>query len=167
MPMIALTDVHYPLAGGAIAGCVVIADWADAAACAEYTAAIAELAPYQPGSFYQRELPALRAVLGVVCEPLDAIVVDGYVWLAPGRPGLGAHLHAALGGVIPVIGVAKNRFTGADAIPVVRGDGKRPLHVTAAGMAAADAAAAIQRMHGPHRLPTLLVRADHLCRGLR
>lgn len=163
--MIAICDVHYPAAGGAVAGCVVIERWDDAVAAAERTAAVAELAPYQPGQFYQRELPALRAVLAATPEPLDAIIIDGYVWLGDDRPGLGAHLHAALG--TPVIGVAKNRFVGAAAIPVVRGDSARPLHVTAVGVDTADAAAAIARMHGPHRLPTMLVRADHLCRGRR
>jgi deoxyribonuclease V len=48
---------------------------------------------------------------------------------------------------------------------VVRG-GARPLHVTALGLDAADAAARVAAMHGPYRLPTLLKRADQLARGL-
>ncbi len=66
------------------------------------------VAPYQPGQFFERELPALRAVL---TDPagIALIIVDGYADLDPhGRPGLGAHLHADVN--IPVIGVAKTAF---------------------------------------------------------
>lgn len=46
-----------------------------------------EIAPYQPGEFYRRELPCLLAVLA--CGPVaEVIVVDGYVWLGPERAGL-------------------------------------------------------------------------------
>ena len=42
--------------------------------------------------------------------PLEVIIVDGYVALdAGGRPGLGAHLHAALGASVAVIGVQPQR----------------------------------------------------------
>jgi deoxyribonuclease V len=48
----------------------------------------------------------MRAVLDGV-RGLGLLVVDGYADLDPdGRPGLGAHAHAALG--VPVIGVAKS-----------------------------------------------------------
>jgi len=39
------------------------------------------------------------------------------------------------------------------------------LYVTAAGMRLQEAADRIQRMHGPHRIPTLLKRVDTLARG--
>ncbi|MFY0538676.1 hypothetical protein [Nannocystis pusilla] len=39
-------------------------------------------------------------------------MIDGHVWLGPDRPGLGVHLHRALGEAIPVVGVAKNPFRG-------------------------------------------------------
>lgn len=61
-------------------------------------------------------------------------MVDGYVDLDPGgRPGLGARLHAGLGGGVPVIGVAKTAFrTATHAAQVIRGHSARPLYVTAA-----------------------------------
>lgn len=119
--------------------------------------------PYQPGEFYLRELPPLHAVLDGL-SGLGLLVVDGYADLDPGgRPGLGAHAHAAFG--IPVIGVAKSRFrTATHAVPVVRGSAVRPLFVTAAGMPGAEAAELVRRMAGRHRLPDALRRADTLAR---
>jgi len=160
--MLAIADVHYAGAR-ARAGCVIAADWGDAAPVDERTAEVEVAAEYVPGELYRRELPPLLAVLDGAGS-LDAVIVDAHVWLAPGRPGLGGHLHAALG--IPVVGVAKNEFRGAPSLPVVRGAGARPLWVSAIGLDPADAAARVAAMHGPHRLPTLLLRADHLARGL-
>ena len=140
-------------------------------------------AEYVPGSFYERELPyvlAGLAGLGRVAglaglgEPADAqpgaararaVIIDGYVWLGAGRPGLGAHLHQALGQRTPVIGVAKRRFHGAsDAVAILRGTSQVPLFVTAVGIDVAEVAAGVQRMHGAHRIPTLLKRVDRLSR---
>jgi hypothetical protein len=55
------------------------------------------------------------------CAGLGLLVIDGYADLDPaGRPGLGAHAHAAFG--VPVIGVAKSRFrTASHAVQVLRG----------------------------------------------
>ena len=105
-------------------------------------------------------------MLATLPGPPDLVVVDGYAMLGPDRPGLGAHLHDALGGSIPVVGVAKTAFAGAVAIPVLRGSSAVPLWITAIGIDPAQAAGHVTAMHGPHRLPTLLVRADHLARGL-
>jgi deoxyribonuclease V len=163
--MLAALDVSYGATGGA-AACVLFRRWDDPAEAGHHVALIAEVAPYEPGAFYKRELPCLLAVLGLVSEPLSAVVVDGYVWLsAGGRRGLGAHLFDALGGRVPVVGVAKTTFTGSSfAEPVLRGGSAKPLHVTAAGVEAPVAAGWIRAMHGPHRMPTLLKRADRLCR---
>lgn len=119
-------------------------------------------AGYEPGAFWKRELPLILAVLAD--RPLTAVIVDGYAWLGPDRPGLGAHVHRALG--VPVIGVAKTSFAGAESVaePVLRGVARRPLHVTAAGMPLPDAVRTIASMHGPFRLPTVLRRVDRLCR---
>jgi deoxyribonuclease V len=79
---------------------------------------------------------------------------------------LGAHLYAALGKKVPVIGVAKTRFTAASAARAVRrGSSNRPLYVTAAGIDIETAVQHVQSMHGPYRLPTILKRVDQLCRG--
>jgi deoxyribonuclease V len=97
---------------------------------------------------------------------VDVVIIDGYVWLGGGnKPGLGAHLFQVLGERIPVVGVAKTRLKGADsACEVVRGRSTRPLFITAAGISADRAVQHIRSMHGPYRIPTLLKRADVLCR---
>jgi deoxyribonuclease V len=134
----------------------------------EFQKLIEKVEPYEPGSFYLRELPCLLAALGHLKAPLDTAVIDGYVWLGPeNSPGLGAHLYQALGSKTPVIGVAKSPFKGApNAQRVFRGKSARPLYVTSAGMEPVEAVRKIANMHGPHRIPTLLRRVDRLCRGL-
>ncbi|MCA9678400.1 MAG: endonuclease V [Kofleriaceae bacterium] len=165
--MIAIVDVHYDdAAGTAAAGAVVAAAWTDADARATHRVVVPLAAPYVPGQLYRRELPPLLAVLAELADPLEVVVVDGHAWLGPDRPGLGVHLHRALDGRVAVVGVAKNEFVGAPARPLVRGDGARPLWISAVGLTDDDAAARIASMHGPHRLPTLLVQADHVARGL-
>jgi deoxyribonuclease V len=160
----AAVDVHYPQTGGARAAAVLAADTAFARVLAEHTAVLPQVPPYQPGQFYLRELPPLRAVLENL-SGLRLLVVDGYADLNPGgRPGLGARAHAEFG--IPVIGVAKSRFrTATHAVPVVRGSSARPLFVTSAGMPAADAADLVRSMAGRYRLPDALRRADTLARA--
>jgi deoxyribonuclease V len=165
--MIAITDVHYH-ADAATAALVLAGTWTDAAALAERTVAIPAASPYQPGEFYRRELPALLAVLDAsALPPGTTVIVDGYVWLGEGRPGLGAHLWRALAETHPVVGVAKSRFEGAAAVETFRGRSQRPLFVTSAGLAPSEAAAHVASMHGPSRVPTLVTRADQLARGLR
>lgn len=51
-----------------------------------------------------------------------------------------------------------------DSIPVFRGQSRRPLYITAAGMTIVDAALKIARMHGNHRIPTLLKQVDLVAR---
>jgi deoxyribonuclease V len=156
-------DVHYLESGVARAAAVVTASPAFGPVLAEYTAVLPGVRPYQPGEFYLRELPPLRAVLQQV-RGLRLLVVDGYADLDPaGRPGLGAHAHAEFG--IPVIGVAKSPFrTATHAIPAQRGTSARPLFVTAAGMSRADAADLVRHMAGRFRLPDALRHADALAR---
>ena len=163
--MLACVDVNYE-PRGALAACLVFRSFADPAPAREIVARIDEVAPYEPGAFYRRELPCLLEVLGKVGAPLEAVVIDGYVWLSSdGRPGLGAHLFEALERKVPVIGVAKTAFRGsAFAERLIRGGSSRPLFITAAGVAPSDAVARIRSMHGPHRIPTLLKRVDRLCR---
>ncbi len=162
--MIAAVDVDYR-ERDAVAACVLFRAWNDEIAAGEHIERIHEVQPYQPGQFYKRELPCLLAVLNAVRDPIEAVVVDGYVWLSrDGKPGLGAHLYEALGQTIPVIGVAKTQFLSAPAATVKRGHSDKPLFVTAAGIELDVAAQQIQGMHGEHRLPTLLRRVDRLCR---
>lgn len=129
-------------------------------------------ADYEPGAFWRRELPPLLALLEAHGFAFDAhqagcvLVVDGHAWLRPGQPGLGARLFEALGGRLPVVGVAKTAFDGSPhAARVLRGTSLSPLFVTAAGLDQALAADLVRRLHGLHRMPTLLGRADRLSRG--
>jgi deoxyribonuclease V len=149
-----------------VAACVGFRDWADAAPAMESVTRTAGAPPaYQSGAFYRRELPYVVAALAALAAPPRVVVVDGYVWLGPGRAGLGAHLHAALGGGVEVVGVAKRGFERAvTAIPVLRGTSRQPLFVTATGADVAAVAESVRTMHGPHRIPTLLKRADRLSR---
>ena len=128
------------------------------------TAMVAPGAPYHPGEFFRRELPALRAVIPAGNE-LALIVIDGYVDLDPaGRPGLGAHVRAEYG--VPVIGVAKTAFrTATHAAQVLRGQSRKPLYVTSAGISGAEAARLVTEMAGEYRLPDALKLADRLARG--
>lgn len=163
-------DVHYGGDARAVAAGVLLADWASATIVGTETLAFDAVAPYRPGAFYERELPCLLALLDRIGDRPDAIVIDGYVTLgAEARDGLGAHLHAALGGAIPVIGVAKSRFAGTPAdAEVYRGGSRQPLSVTSRGIAPGTARSLIAAMHGPHRIPTLLGAVDRACReGLR
>lgn len=117
---------------------------------------------YVPGEFYRRELPGTIEAVHAAPD-VAVVVIDGYVWLGGERPGLGARLHDAVR--LPVVGVAKTPFRDNDrAVEVLRGGSSKPLYVTAVGMDLAAAAANVARMHGPHRLPTMLKRVDRLAR---
>jgi deoxyribonuclease V len=163
--MIGCVDVDYR-AREVVAAYVEFRDWADAAPTFESVTRTDGAPPeYESGAFYRRELPYLVAALAALTAPPRIVVVDGYVWLAPGRPGLGAHLHAALGGSVEVVGVAKRRFAGAvTAIPILRGASQQPLFVTATRDDVAAVAQSVRAMHGAHRIPTLLKRVDRLAR---
>lgn len=161
--MLACVDVHYTQSS-ATAACLAFLSWVDEKASHErvITSTVAP-ALYESGELYRRELPYVLTVLDLLGRRPDLVIIDGYVWLGQGRPGLGAHLHEALG--CTVIGVAKTRFRSADAVEIQRAS-TRPLFVTAIGMAASDAAEAVRTMHGPFRIPTLLRRVDQIARGI-
>lgn len=152
-------DVHYADDRSLVAG-VGVSDLSAPAGEEDVVTVWGEPAPYEPGSFYKRELPLLQAFLHG--REVVGVVVDGFVWLGTERPGLGWHLHRALD--VPVIGIAKTGFHEAQAVaePVLRGDSAKPLWVTAIGVD--DAAARVRAMDGPWRLPTLVKRADRLGR---
>lgn len=165
--MFAATDVQYLPDGSARAALVLASDAAFSSIASEETALVPEVAPYVPGSFYRRELPCLRRVLGGTLADVELLIIDGYVDLDPsGRAGLGAHAHEEFG--VPVIGVAKTRYaTATHAIPVYRGRAAKPLYVTAAGLSPNGAAALVEAMSGAFRLPDALRRVDQLARGRR
>lgn len=161
-------DVGYETSA-VVAACVGFAEWEDEAAAFEHVRRFDTApAPYEPGRFYRREMPFAIQLLRGLGEDVRAsvIIVDGYVWLDGGRPGLGAILHEALGGGIAVVGVAKRPFHGGgnQAASLLRGTSAQPLFVSAVGLSLDEAVGGIARMHGPHRIPTLLKRVDRLSR---
>ncbi|HEY2511293.1 MAG TPA: endonuclease V [Polyangiaceae bacterium] len=170
--MLAFLDVDYR-DPHAVAACVLASGWTSPLPHQALTATTPLAGAYRPGEFYLRELPALKAVLARVTTPLEAIVVDGYVWLGSDHPGLGARLHDALGGVVPVVGVAKTSWGGEAApaghphraVAVLRGGSTRPLFVTSVGIDVAEVAANVAAMDGAHRLPALLKAVDRLARS--
>jgi len=162
--MLACVDVDYR-GDRVVSACVEFAQWTDAVSSNELVIVREGIAAeYAPGEFYRRELPYVLDVLQPLGTRLELAIVDGYVWLGPGRRGLGAYVHDAL--AIPVIGIAKSPFAGAEAIEVMRGTSTRPLYVTANGIDSQVAAEHVRMMHGEFRLPTLLTRVDQLARGL-
>jgi deoxyribonuclease V len=126
------------------------------------------VAPYEPGALYKRELPGILELLkSIELYFLNAILIDGYVFLDDeGKPGLGAYLYEAIGGAVPIIGVAKTHFATVHhrKREVRRGNSIRPLFITAIGIEPDSAAALVGSMHGAHRLPTILKLLDRLTR---
>jgi deoxyribonuclease V len=157
-------DVHYS-GGSATAAGVMFRRWDDPMPLDEVTVSTRVPSDYEPGAFYKRELPCIIELLAHLPQQPNLIIIDGYVWLGRSRPGLGHHLFSVLGGQTPVVGIAKNRFAGMEeATEVLRGGSKRPLFVTAEGIDRDDVAGRIATMQGEHRIPTLIKRADQLCR---
>jgi deoxyribonuclease V len=160
----ACLDVHYTDTHAYAAG-LVFWDWDRADVQARFTSTTAAVQDYQPGEFYKRELGPLMSIVEQLPADIHTLVIDGYCQLSEdGRPGLGAHLHAAVQHRVAIVGVAKTAFLSAPSIEVLRGDSTRPLYVTALGMSAAEAAQGVARMHGAFRLPTLLKAVDTLAR---
>jgi deoxyribonuclease V len=166
MQRIACVDVHYR-EQGATAACVLLDSWSAGAPILELTQHVDQVAPYEPGNFYRRELPCIEVVLGKLNGLPDIVVIDGYVWLGEqSKPGLGAKLHDALQGKVAVIGVAKTYFPhGQLVLPVFRGISKQPLYVSAAGASLEEAGEWVRNMHGASRIPTILRRVDKLSRS--
>lgn len=164
--MILATDVQYA-EGKGFAGGVLFRAWADAQAEREIATTVSEIAPYIPGQFYKRELPCLLALIGHLEMLPSVIVVDGHVYLDGQRKrGLGYYLFEALERKVPVVGVAKKPFKGMpDWCAVYRGEGQKPLYVTAVSIPQPFAKTYVQSMAGKHRIPTLLRAVDKLCRA--
>lgn len=151
---------------------MLVESWVDATPLAEYSVAVQQVEAYEPGHFYRRELPCLLQVLDTLPLKPSVAVVDGYVWLTQeARAGLGWHLHHALGLEIPVVGIAKTAFAGAESSELVakifRGGSKRPLFVTAVGVELSLADGWVQSMAGAHRIPSLVAAVDRLARACR
>lgn len=160
-------DVHY-LDDHAISAGIVFDDLESGQTILEKTIEVKNIQPYESGQFYKRELPCLTALIDSFEEMPGLFIVDSYVYLdADKKPGMGAYLYEHYKGLVPVIGVAKNGFKDNKVSrEVYRGESKKPLYVTSAGLALDEAGEMIRKMHGDFRFPTLLKKVDGLCRGL-
>lgn len=163
--MIAAFDSWYDGAKARTA-CVLFNDWADEKPVQILSDVIDSTADYEPGAFYKRELPCIQHLLNqLALTETDTIVIDGYVVLNDqGKLGLGGRLYELLNPKIPVIGVAKTHFAGNDLLTraVFRGKSEKPLYVSAVGINLDDAAACIQKMAGPYRIPAMLKLLDQV-----
>lgn len=132
----------------------------------EYTVEVNDVAPYEPGQFYKREMPCLLALINQIDEPFDVIIIDGYVLLdSVGKAGLGKYLYDHLANTKPIIGIAKNHFYDiTEDYAVWRGISKRPLYVTSIGINITTAKKMVSEMEGEHRIPKMVADVDKLGR---
>ena len=165
--MILITDTQYNDSNATTSG-VIISDCTDSSPQQELIFQTLKVEPYEPGKFYKRELPCILGLIKHHSLSPSQIVIDGHVYLdGSSQWGLGAHLHDALSGLCPVIGVAKNRFKDMPLThAILRGESQTPLWITAAGMHYVDAQDLIRTMAGVFRLPDMIKRADQLARSL-
>ncbi|RXR34642.1 endonuclease V [Flavobacterium piscinae] len=161
--MIVAVDVHYKEAYAKTV-LVLFEDWLDDTYTEILEVNTFEVADYEPGFFYKRELPCLlQALKKIDLKNISTIIVDGYVFTDNElKQGLGAYLYEALEQKIPVIGVAKTTFhaNSETVVPVLRGESNKPLYVSAIGINKELAAEKVKAMHGEFRLPYLLKLMD-------
>ncbi len=163
--MIITIDVDYKNNGTAKVAGVLFNSYADEKAIEIKTTTLEKVAPYESGSFYKRELPCILQLLSKINCKLETIIIDGYVSLSANKKGLGMYLYERLNKQTPIIGVAKNAFDGISTkTNLFRGDSKKPLYITTAGMELDRAKTLIKLMHGKYRFPTLIKLADKVCR---
>ncbi len=157
-------DVQYVDNTAYVAG-VLFENWQSQVPDSEYVSILHNIAAYEPGQFYKRELPCITKLLEEHQLTPEIIVIDGYVYLdGEQKPGLGKYLFDSLNGQALIIGVAKKAFAGIDdKHQVIRGKSLKPLYVTSTGPLS-FALESIATMFGDNRNPVLLKRADQLCR---
>ncbi len=158
--------VHHD-SGGATAAAVAFDDWSAPEALRSYTSRITHVEKPQRGELDLRDLPCLLQLLRDHALDPEFIIIDGCVFLdAQDTPGLGRHLHHALGGRAGVIGVNKSAMPGMPAqFEVHREEEARPVIVTCIGIDIGAAKARLRAMHGKRRVPTLLKLVVRLAKG--
>ncbi|WP_298608154.1 endonuclease V [uncultured Thiothrix sp.] len=162
--MILAIDVHY-LNDQAFGSALSFTQWNTEQPEDIYHTQLAGIADYEPGQFYKRELPCILQLLEEHKLLPEIIIIDGYVMLGESRAGLGSYLYKALKQQVKIIGVAKRAFIGiSEDSKILRGASQNPLFISSLGLELDEAKSAILKMHGVHRLPTLLKLVDSLCR---
>jgi deoxyribonuclease V len=163
--MIVAIDVHYRTDIAKIVA-IEFQNWTDAAPDKIVIAYKTDIDDYEPGASYKRELPCIVEIMQQIdLNTVDFLIVDGYVFLdSAGKKGLGYYVFEHFNKKIPIIGVAKSHFFDNDkfVLPILRGESKNPLYITAIGMELYEAADCIEKMDGSFRMPTLLKQLDTL-----
>jgi len=150
--------------------CLAFENWESAVPDDEFSEIKEGVEEYIPGQFYKRELPCILSLLEKVktqIEDISCIVIDGFVYVDDHmKPGLGKHLYDALDSEIPIIGVAKTNFAAVERykLPLKRGNSDTLLYISSVGIDMDTAYDLIKKMHGEHRIPTLLKKVDTLTR---
>lgn len=160
--MLLAIDAHYKENYSKSVG--VLFNWADKAPYRIITDTITNVAPYEPGQFYKRELPCiLQLIKQIDLSVIEAIIVDGYVFVDNNKTfGLGGHLWQTLDEKIPIIGIAKRKFHDTEQVstPVFRGESQNPLYVSSIGTPIETVLDNVQLLHGDYRIPTILKILD-------
>jgi deoxyribonuclease V len=163
--MIIAIDVHYRTEIAKIVA-IQFENWTNENAQQIFIDMKTDIAEYEPGAFYKRELPCIVEIMKKIDIPaVTCIVVDGYVYLNDDdKKGLGYYVFELFEGKIPVIGVAKTSFhqNTKNVRPILRGVSTNPLYVTSIGVDVDEASNWVQSMAGEFRMPTLLKLMDTL-----
>ncbi|WP_064967940.1 endonuclease V [Tenacibaculum ovolyticum] len=144
--------------------CVSFNSWVDKEPLNVYSEITENIAEYEPGSFYKRELPCILSLLKQIdIKQIELIIVDSFVLLDDNNKlGLGGHLFEKLNRKIPIIGVAKSGFhsNNINTRKLLRGNSKKPLFISSIGIELNLAYDNIKSMNGAFRMPTLLQILD-------
>lgn len=163
--MIVTIDVHYKT-DYAKTVLLFFENWQSETPANVITHITKDVLPYEPGSFYKRELPCiLNALQETTLEAIQLIIVDGHIYVDnDGKYGLGGHLYEALNKKLPIIGVAKTYFQSNQetVVEILRGESKKSLYVSAIGLEKEVAATHVKNMYGAYRLPHLLKLMDQI-----
>lgn len=144
--------------------CISFNCWTDNEPINIYDEITENIAHYEPGAFFKRELPCILSLLEKIdIRKIELIIVDSFVLLDDnGKLGLGGHLYQKLNREIPVIGVAKSGFHSnkLNTKELLRGNSKKPLFISSIGIDLNLAYENIKSMNGNYRMPTLLKILD-------
>ncbi|MCK9217947.1 MAG: endonuclease V [Firmicutes bacterium] len=161
--MLLALDVYYRKTYAVAVG--VIFDWFDDKSQKIIIEYIDEVDEYIPGEFYKRELPCImRVIKQVNIGELEAIIVDGHIYVEKDTYGLGGKLYEQLNQQLPIVGVAKNSFLkNKDTVKeIYRGVSKKPLYVSTVGIDSNTICEKIAKMKGNYRIPILLKELDSI-----
>ena len=167
--MIVAIDVHYRENEAKIV-CLELDNWIDNVSSKTHIVYKRDVADYESGAFYKRELPCIIEIMEYVdLEMVECIIVDSYVYLDnDGKKGLGCYVFEHFKGEIPVVGVAKTSFhdNTKNVRPVLRGSSASPLYVTSIGMDVDVAVKRVVSMAGEFRMPTILKLLDAMTKEI-